>query len=151
MPAIDWAASHRKGARKMKVATLATALGFYMASVPAFAHHGTNISYDSGHLITLKAIVTDFRFANPHAHIFFDVTNDKGQIVHWSGELTDPSNLARNGWTRKRSEKELPAGTPVTITIAPSKAGTSVGLVMKIVNEKGEQILMSRPVPGEGQ
>jgi len=136
----------------MKVATFATAaLGFLMASVAAFAHHGTNISYDSAHLITFKATVTDFRFANPHAHIFFDVTNDKGEIVHWSGELTDPSNLARNGWTRKRSEKELPAGTPVTITIAPSKAGTSVGLVMKIVNGKGEQILMSRPVPSEAQ
>ena len=59
------------------VATLATALGFIMASVTAFAHHGTNISYDSGHLIILKATVMDFRFANPHARIFFDVTNDK--------------------------------------------------------------------------
>ena len=41
-----------------------------------FAHHGTNISYDHDHPITFKATVTEFRFANPHAQIFFDVRDD---------------------------------------------------------------------------
>lgn len=119
-------------------------IGFLMISTLALAHHGTNISYDHVHPITVKAVVTEFRFANPHAQIYFDVKDEKGNVVHWNGELTNPSNLVHAGWTKKRSEKELPPGTPLTITMAPSKAGTAVGVVLKIINEKGEQVLLGR-------
>ncbi len=124
--------------------TIVAAAGFLLVAIPLFAHHGTNISYDHEHPITFKATVTEFRFERPHAQIFFDVKDDKGEIVHWSGELTDPINLARNGWTKRRSEAELKPGTPLTITVFPSKMGTTVGVVSKILNEKGEQILLGR-------
>jgi hypothetical protein len=123
---------------------IAAAVGLVMIAIPVFAHHGTNISYDHEHPITLKATVTEFHFKRPHAQIFFDVKNDKGEVAHWGGELTDPINLARNGWTKKRSEEELKPGTVLTITVFPSKAGTTVGVVSRIVNEKGEQILLGR-------
>ena len=119
-------------------------IAFLMLSTTVLAHHGTNISYDHAHPITVKATVTEFRFANPHAQIYFDVKDDKGNVIHWNGELTNPSNLVHAGWTKKRSEKELPPGTPLTITMAPSKAGTAVGVVLKIINEKGEQVLLGR-------
>ena len=119
-------------------------LGLVLA-IPVFGHHGTNISYDHANPITFKAKVTEFRFSNPHAQIFFDVVDEKtGKVVHWNGELTNPSNLARNGWTRKRSETALPPGTPLTITVFPSKSGTTTGVVSKIFNEKGEQVLLGR-------
>lgn len=123
---------------------LSVIFGLLVLSVPAFAHHGTNISYDHQHPITVKAVVTEFRFANPHAQIYFDVKDERGNVVHWSGELTNPSNLMHAGWTKKRSEKELPPGTPLTITMAPAKAGTNTGVVLKIINEKGEQVLLGR-------
>jgi len=129
---------------KRATAVLCTMVGLIMLSIPVFAHHGTNISYDHQHPITVKATVTEFRFANPHAQIYFDVKDEKGNIVHWSGELTNPSNLMHAGWTKKRSEKELPPGTPLTITMAPSKAGAHAGVVLKIINEKGEQVLLGR-------
>ncbi len=114
-------------------------------SIPVLAHHGTNISYDHANPITFKAKVTEFRFSNPHAQIFFDVVDEKtGKVVHWNGELTNPSNLAKSGWTRKRSETALPPGTVLTITVFPSKAGTTTGVVSKILNEKGEQVLLGR-------
>jgi hypothetical protein len=122
----------------------AMAVGLLVIAIPAGAHHGTNISYDHAHPITFKATLTEFRFSNPHAQIFFDVTDEKGTVVHWNGELTNPSNLARNGWTKKRSESELKPGMPLTITVFPSKAGTTTGVVSKILNEKGEQILLGR-------
>jgi hypothetical protein len=120
--------------------------GFVLSllSIPASAHHGTNISYDHEHPITVKGTVTEFIFKNPHAQIYFDVTDARGNVDHWNGELTNPSNLMHAGWTKKRSERELPPGTPLTITLAPSKAGTKVGVVLKIINEKGEQVLLGR-------
>jgi hypothetical protein len=113
-------------------------------AIPTFAHHGTNISYDHSKPVTLKGTVTQFRFNNPHAQIFFDVKDEKGNVVNWGGELTSPYNLAQGGWTKRRSESELKPGTPITITLAPSRAGTSVGVVLKILNEKGEQVLLGR-------
>lgn len=129
---------------KANATIVALAVGLFTVAIPMFAHHGTNISYDHEHPITFKATITEFRFARPHAQVFFDVKDDKGEIVHWSGELTDPINLARNGWTKTRSEAELAVGTSVTITVFPSKMGTTVGVVSKIVNQKGEQVLLGR-------
>jgi hypothetical protein len=113
-------------------------------AIPVAAHHGTNISYDHSRTLTFKGKVTEFRYANPHAQIFFDVTDESGAVQHWAGELTSPYNLAQGGWTRKRSEKELVPGTELTISLWPSKAGTTAGVVTKITNSKGEQILLGR-------
>lgn len=125
-------------------AALCVAAGLLVVSVPMFAHHGTNISYDHSKPVTLKATVTEFRFNNPHVQIFFDVKDERGNVVHWGGELTSPYNLVQGGWTKRRSESELKPGTPLTITLAPSRAGTPVGVVLKILNEKGEQVLLGR-------
>jgi len=50
----------------------------------------------------------------------------------------------------------LAPGTEVTLTIAPSRAGTPVGLINKIVNAKGEDVLglggnAFAPTPGEAE
>src|SRR5689334_25326785 len=82
----------------------------------AFAHHGTNISYDRSKAWTAKAVVTEFKYVNPHAQLYFDVTDDKGKVVHWSAELLpNPAQLIRNGWTRKRSIAALAPGTPIVV------------------------------------
>ena len=113
-----------------------------MVCAPLFAHHGTGVSYDNSKAYTVKATVTEFRYANPHPQLFFDVKDDKGNVVHWSGEIApNPAQLVQAGWGRKRSEAALMPGTEVTLSIAPSFAGTPVGLVNKITNAQGENIL----------
>jgi hypothetical protein len=114
-----------------------------------FAHHGTNISYDRSKAWTAKAVVTEFKYANPHAQLYFDVTDDKGAVVHWSAELLpNPAELIRNGWTRKRSVEALAPGTRVVVTVAPSRAGGTSGLLLKVTNEKGEELLNGGPNAG---
>ena len=110
------------------------------------AHHGTLVSYDREKQWTAKATVTEFRYMNPHAQIYFDVTDSKGTVAHWSGELLpNPAQLIATGWTRKRSTEALKAGTTITITVAPARAGGNVVLVMRILNEKGEELLGAQP------
>jgi hypothetical protein len=110
------------------------------------AHHGTTISYDRAKTWTLNAVVTDFKYVNPHAQVFFDTTDGAGQITHWSGELLpNPAMLLRNGWTRKRSEAALTPGTNVVITAAPSRAGGTTVLVFRIEGAKGEDLLSLGP------
>jgi uncharacterized protein DUF6152 len=131
----------------LNMVILVTAL--LLVAMPLAAHHGTAVSYDQSKAFTVKATVTEFRYANPHPALFFDVKDDQGNVVHWSGEIApNPTQLQQDGWGRKRSEAALSPGTEVTITIAPSRLGTPVGLVNKIVNAQGDNILALVPLGG---
>ena len=121
-------------------------LGALISAVnaPLSAHHGTGVSYDASKPTTLKGTVTEFRYANPHPQLFFDVTDDKGTVAHWSGEFyPNPAQLVQLGWGRKRSEAALAPGTPVTVVVAPARAGGPVGAILKLLNDKGEPIVGS--------
>src|SRR6266550_410437 len=109
----------RSGMNKAS-AVLLLIVGVFIVSVPMFAHHGTNISYDRSKPVTMQGTVTEFRFANPH-------------------------QLILSGWTKQRSTNELKPGTVVTITVAPSRAGTNAALLLKVVNDKGQELLATGP------
>ena len=132
----------------LSLACLAVVLG-----MPLAAHHGTAVSYDQSKALTVKATVTEFHYINPHPSLFFDVKDEKGNVVHWSGEIApNAAQLQQEGWGKKRSEAALAPGTEVNITLAPSRAGTPVGLINKIVGPTGESILgltpLGAPAPG---
>jgi hypothetical protein len=111
-------------------------------AVPMFAHHGTNISYDRSKAMTVKGVVTEFHFANPHPQLYVDVKDESGKVTNWGCEIAaNVYQLVLSGWSKQRSTNELKAGTPVTITIAPSRAGTPAALLVKVVNDKGQELL----------
>jgi len=65
---------------KMKTACaalMAMAAVLSLTAAPLLAHHGTNINYDRSKQWTKKAVVTEFKYVNPHAQLFFDVTDDE--------------------------------------------------------------------------
>ena len=68
-----------------------------------------------------------------------------GKVEHWDSELlTNPSALARAGWTKSRSVEALKPGTTVKLYIGTSRVGGFSGIVMKIENEKGENVVGER-------
>ena len=134
--------------RARTAAAIAALACVWLGTASLAAHHGTNISYDRSKTFTAKAVVTEFKYVNPHVQLFFDVTDDKGKVRHWSGELLpNPAMLLRNGWTRKRSGEALQYGTKVIVTAAPARAGGDTALVLKIECESGEDLLSLGPVP----
>jgi hypothetical protein len=147
VPTNDWGCFlQRLGVDVKGRALLGTVLGALLA-VPAIAHHGTLVSYDRDKQWTREVVVTRFNYANPHPQIFFDVTDDGGNVVHWAGELLpNPAGLLRVGWTKARSLQALAPGTKINITIAPARAGGVVGLVLRITNLEGAD-LVSDSVP----
>jgi hypothetical protein len=129
---------------------IAFAVTACLVASPILAHHGTPINYTNGDLTTTKATVTGFDFKNPHVALFFDTTDEKGNVTHWSGEMASPSVYLRDGWTKKRSEEELKPGTMITISFLPSKLqeslppGIGAALVVRIRNAKNERVLLDR-------
>jgi hypothetical protein len=130
-------------ARGLAVSFSAAALAsLSVLALQVYAHHGSAVSYDLTQKVVLKGTITDFKYINPHPAIFWDVTDDKGNVTHWTGEIApNVAQLQQNGWGRKRSEAALAAGTPVTITVSPSRAGGPVGLVQRIESASGDAIL----------
>ena len=107
--------------------------------LPALAHHGTSNYAQGAQAITLSGTVTEFVWSNPHVYLLFDVKDDKGNIVHWAGEMNSPGVLKNAGWTKNT----LKAGDQVTLSLRPNKFGTPVGLLSRAnmtVNGKPLQI-----------
>jgi hypothetical protein len=72
-------------------------------SLPAFAHHGSTVSYQLDKTITLDGIVTEWEYRNPHPQIYFDVKGKDGTVAHWATELLPTTLMLRNlnvGWSR---------------------------------------------------
>ena len=128
---------------KIVLKSLAAAIvmiGLLMVSVPASAHHGTGISYDLTKLIESKGVIVSFAFRNPHAQLYWDVKDEKGEIVHWSAEMNAPSNLERAGWTRSAIVAALKPGLEVTVTGFGSRTGAPVLVFSKAVMSNGGEV-----------
>jgi hypothetical protein len=70
-----------------------------LVSAPVFAHHGRS-NYDVTNTVTIKGVVTQFDWVNPHALIYLDVKNDEGKMEKWIAETNSPNTLSRQGWAR---------------------------------------------------
>jgi hypothetical protein len=128
---------------KIVLKSLAAAIvmiGLLMVSVPASGHHGTGISYDLTKVVESKGVIVSFSFRNPHAQLYWDVKDEKGEIVHWSAEMNAPSNLERAGWNRSAIVKALPVGEEVTVTGFQSKSGAPVLVFSKAVTGSGAEV-----------
>ena len=83
--------------RKLTV-TAFVAFSFALASA-ARAHHSQS-EYDSKAKVDVEGTVTKLEWKSPHAWVYVDVTDAKGEKVNWSFELPSPVTLMRRGWTR---------------------------------------------------
>jgi len=127
--------------RTLPERTLAIVAAFLITTATAWGHHGSAISYDTMNLWSTWATVTRFNYQNPHPTMTFDRTVEKGAVEHWDSELlTNPSMMARQGWTRGRTLDALAPGRRVKLTLATSRAGGSSAIVMRIETEQGEVV-----------
>ena len=114
---------------------IALALAVVAFSGTLFAHHGANL-YDSTKETMLKGTITQFEWGNPHNQIFFDVKDDKGNVVHWVVSTEPPAVMTELGWTRK----SLKPGDPITAYVLAAKNGAPVGNLKKIVMADGKEL-----------
>jgi hypothetical protein len=122
------------------IMVMALAVGLVLVSRAVLAHHGANL-YDTTKAVTLKGTVTKFEWGNPHNQIFFDVTDEKGNVAHWVASTEPPLVMVERGWTRK----SLNAGDQVTIYIFAAKNGATVGNLQRIVLADGKQLETQLP------
>jgi hypothetical protein len=105
----------------------------------AQAHHSNSAFYVTK-VITIKGVVKEFRWSNPHVWVILSVDDGKGNKVDWKVEGRPPGILGRAGWT----PKSLQPGETVTIDLSPAKDDTASGLIARVTKEDGT-ILANAP------
>jgi len=112
---------------------------FLTLSTRILAHHGS-AGYDQEKVTILKGTVTDFEWSNPHGQIYFDVTDDKGAVVHWISECGPPLRLMDVGWTRRT----LKPGDVVIFYLKVARNGVPRAILQKMTLADGT-VLENRP------
>jgi Family of unknown function (DUF6152) len=121
--------------KNMRTTCLALLAGVLLFAGASFAHHGT-ANYDTTKTISVKGVVTDFQFVNPHVQISVAVKDDTGKAKTWSGELTSPNRLSRAGW----SKDSIKVGDIITIGGYPTKSGSPEIWIQKITLSDGSNL-----------
>jgi hypothetical protein len=84
--------------------------------------------FDQNKDVTLKGVVREFQWTNPHAFIHIEVPDESGGQETWQVELNSPNNLKRQGW----KSTSMKVGDKVTLVIKPLRDGSKGGLFVSV-------------------
>ena len=99
------------------------------------AHHSTT-EFDYTRQVTIKGMVKEVQWTNPHSYIQLLVDGEGGEKIQWSIEIGSPSLNINMGW-RKTSVK---AGDVVTMNIAPARSGKPYGTLRVLTFANGQKL-----------
>jgi len=119
--------------RKSFILAAGAALGLVAGS--AFAHHSA-AQFDFGNTVDITGVVKYVRFANPHAKLILEVTDDERgtRDIEYEGH-------SRNNMVREGLKPEMMAvGDEITIRIAPMRDGADGGYITALITADGEAI-----------
>lgn len=105
---------------KLKFAVLGVTAALMLAALPIWAHHSFAAEYDNTKPLTLKGHFTHMDWVNPHSWVYFDVTDENGNVTSWAAETPPPNGLYRNGWRRD----SIKPGQEVEVTGFAAKDGS---------------------------
>ena len=112
--------------------------------VPAsvVAHHGA-ATFDTGKETTLKGVVTEWIWANPHCFLKFDAKDDTGTARNWAVETQNPVTMLSRGFARS----SFKPGDAVTVRLEPVKNGAPVGRLLTVLLPNSQTLVAANPTP----
>ena len=99
-------------------------------SSATLAHHGGGVEYFMNQTLgPISGTVTRFNFGFPHPQVFFDVTDENGEVVQWAAVMRlSPVALRQRGWT----QNSLKPGITISVTYSPHRTAPTVGFARRI-------------------
>jgi hypothetical protein len=119
---------------RFRVVCLAIGVILSTALVPVSAHHVITAKFDPAKTVTLNGTVVSIDWANPHAHLFVNVSSG-GTITNWAIELESPIDLQKGGWNRDT----VKIGDAVTIQGITARDGSKQAWANSVVLTAGNK------------
>ena len=121
---------------------LVLSLGSLTAAMPVSAHHSFAATFDRDKPVTVKAVITEVHWENPHTLMYVEVKDESGHVEKWTFESYPPSVLHRKGLRQNR----LKPGAEVTLTDFAAKSVPNWAEVSLVAFPDGESFC----VPASG-
>jgi Family of unknown function (DUF6152) len=126
---------------KVKVLSIAMfVVGLLGMGSSLFAHHG-DAAYSPQSVELKNAVVTEYKWMNPHSLIKVRYTNEKGESREWTMEMGSTPSMTQLGFTKYT----MKPGDVITAVLYPAKNGTSVGRMHKITFADGSMLFDQDP------
>lgn len=88
------------------------------------AHHSTPVNFDQSKEITIKGVLTEIAWRNPHSRFRLAVTAEDGSTTEWLAEMGGINIMRRADFP----VEAFALGDRITITGNPGRRGRSVRL-----------------------
>lgn len=105
-----------------------------LAGVTIAAHHSV-LGFDRTRPVTVRGVVADVVWSNPHTYISVDVTDGAGRR-RWVIESESPVVLQRLGWTKS----SVQPGDRIVSVGGPSVKGERIIRCQSLTTAKGVQL-----------
>ena len=114
-------------------AGLLLGVGIPLCAAPVHAHHSFAATFKD-EIIVVEGVVERLKFSNPHVIVYFNVTDDNGNVTQWLGEGGSATSLRNQGW----DADTLPPGAYIRITGESTRNGSP--MVSMVENDSVEFI-----------
>ena len=108
------------------------------ATLPVRAHHSFAAEYTVTKPVTLTGGVMKIEWTNPHAHLYLEVRDRDGKVANWEFELSSPSAMMRQGWTRNA----LKPGDSITVTGYVAREGGHRATASSVTMSGGRRLFV---------
>jgi Family of unknown function (DUF6152) len=123
--------------KTIKALGMLAALCGTMLCAPAGAHHSFAVFFDNDQgVVSVRGVVTEFKFTNPHGIIRLNVKGKDGSVQEWKAETNSPSILERRGW-KKDSVK---IGDEINVEGWRARDGSNYMRMRKVTHADGTPI-----------
>ncbi len=126
-----------KTKRVFAFAVFALLVALPLRNVVILGHHSRAHYESDDKRKTMKGVVVEYQWRNPHVYVVWNVKDDTGKAVQWTGELSSVTTSIADGMTKN----SLKPGEEITIIAVPSRSGTPEGLIRKIIKTNGTVVV----------
>src|SRR5690349_13561787 len=117
---------------------LVVSVGIALATAPTLAHH-SRAMFDMGKNVTLRGVVEEYRWQDPHSHIVVRVGSgaaDRSTVGTWTVEASAISVMTSRGWTPTTYKP----GDAITVVAHPNMDGSNVVLLFYVIKADGTRL-----------
>jgi hypothetical protein len=107
------------------------AVVFLLSGAALAAHHSVPVNFDQTKVITIKGLLTEIAWINPHSRFRMDVKQDDGSTLEWLVEMGAINTMRRAGFQTDK----FALGDEISVTGNPGRRDRTVLLQTAVLRD----------------